>query len=254
MTLSGEKNCKNNLYWWLKKFHDNTNLSYYSVSNLFPLSLKWRASWNNFLFISCNSRTLYSIVPLHIKFLIWMGLVCPNLWILSTACSLLNIIYLYSTAGFHQGSTIITWFASVKFIPNAPALSETNITVFNFRSFIDSYLFSFVIEPSSLQNLIKFILNYPSIRFRTLSHYEYMTTFSPIESTYYTYLITSLIFVLFSLILLVYNFVITSLYFFYCYFFYYALLLLNSLISFYRFNGLLQVGQLSLYLKYSNAH
>lgn len=38
------------------------------------------------------------------------------------------------------------------------------------------------------------------------------------------------------------------------YFFYSDLLLLNSLISFYKFNGLRHVGQLSLYLKYSYAH
>ena len=43
-------------------------------------------------------------------------------------------------------------------------------------------------------------------------------------------------------------------YYSFYYFFYADLLLLNSLISFYKFKGLLHVGQLSLYLKYSKAH
>ena len=71
-------------------------------------------------------------------------------------------------------------------MPNAPAFSETSITVFLFRSFIDSYLFSFVIEPSSLQNVMELILSYPYIKLSTLNHYEYITTFSLSDSTCFT--------------------------------------------------------------------
>lgn len=36
---------------------------------------------------------------------------------------------IYSTAGFHQGSTNSTWLAQLKFIPYAPAFNEIVIAV-----------------------------------------------------------------------------------------------------------------------------